>query len=284
MLTPTENFVSARDIRLRYVDWGDNGPLVLLLHGDMRTSRSWDAVARDLRDRFHVIALDARGHGDSDWTPRGYTLQERVNDLGAFCDCLELKDAVGVGHSTGGAVIALCARQRPGTFERVLLMEPLVVLDEAFQRRVAPRASQRRRTWASREELHEYLKRHKSARRWREDVIRDVVEHETMELPDGSIDMKWAIETFNWEERRDDRYDLRPLFRSLDLPVLFLISQRGRERREDLEELRPIAEKKASFHASVVAKSGHNMYMEQPEAIAAAIRAFSLGERVGDTI
>ena len=167
MLTPTENFVSVRGIRLRYVDWGDNGPTVLLLHGDMRTSRSWDAVARDLHDRFHVIALDARGHGDSDWTPRGYTIQERVNDLAAFCDRLELDNTVGVGHSTGGAVIAFCARQRSGLFERVLLMEPLVVLGEAFQRRVAPRATQRRRTWASREELQEHLKRHKSTRRWR---------------------------------------------------------------------------------------------------------------------
>ena len=88
--------------------------------------------------------------------------------------------------------------------------------------------------------------------------------------------MKWATQTFNWEERRDDRYDLRPLFRSLDLPVLFLISQQGRERREDLEELRPIAVENASFHLSVV------MYMERPEAIAGAIRA--LGERVGDTL
>ena len=103
-------------------------------------------------------------------------------------------------------------------------------------------------------------------------------------MPDGSIAMKWATQTFNWEERRDDRYDLRPLFRSLDLPVLFLISQQGRERREDLEELRPIAVENASFHLSVVEKSGHNMYMERPEAIAGAIRAFSLGERVGDTL
>ena len=95
------------------------------------------------------------------------------------------------------------------------------------------------------------------------------VEHEAMELPDGSIAMKWATQTFNWEERRDDRYDLRPLFRSLELarrqrrcPVLFLISQQGRERREDLEELRPIAVENASFHLSVVEKSGHNMYMD----------------------
>ncbi|HIN71161.1 MAG TPA: alpha/beta hydrolase, partial [Dehalococcoidia bacterium] len=59
---PQERFVRVRDINLRYVDWGDNGPMLLLLHGSMRTSRSWDAMARLLHDRFHVIALDARGH------------------------------------------------------------------------------------------------------------------------------------------------------------------------------------------------------------------------------
>ena len=115
------------------MDWGDNGPLLLLLHGDMRTSRSWDAVARELASWFHVIALDARGHGDSDWTRRGYSMSDRVEDLAAFCEYVGLRGALAAGHSTGGVVVALCAERLPAAFSRLVLMEPLLVLDDGFQ-------------------------------------------------------------------------------------------------------------------------------------------------------
>lgn len=280
-LQPENHFVHVRGIRLRYVDWGDNGPPVLLLHGDMRTSRSWDAVARDLCTRFHVIALDARGHGDSDWTPKGYTVAERVADLEAFCEQIELRDAVGVGHSTGAAVVPLCAERSPRTFSRLVLLEPLVVLDESFQRRVASRAHQPRRTWPDRRALLEYLKGHNSAGRWRADVIDDVVEHEAMELADGCIDMKWASDSFNWEERKDDRYDLRPVLRGLGLPTLFVASA---ARDHTFEELRPVIEATPGFQKLVVDNSDHNMYMERPDAVSRVITAFAGGEEVPESV
>ena len=110
---PQDRIVKVRDINLRYVDWGDNGPLLLLMHGSMRTSRSWDAMARDLQHRFHVISMDARGHGDSDWTPDGYSYTNRAKDLKAFCDELGLKDIIGVGLSAGAVTLTLYAEQYP---------------------------------------------------------------------------------------------------------------------------------------------------------------------------
>ena len=263
------------------MDWGDNGPPLLLVHGDMRTSRSWDAVARDLSQQFHVVAPDARGHGDSDWTARGYTLRERVDDLAAFCEYIGLNDAVGIGHSSGGAVVAFCAQRLPGMFSRLVLLEPLLVLDEAFQRRAASRSRQKRHTWSNRKELHEYLKRQVTARRWRDDVMQDVVNHETRELPDGSIDMKWASATFNWEDRRGDRYDLIPLLRSPAMPVLFLASQ---QRQASFDELRTMAAATPGLRMVIVNGSGHNMYMERPDSVSRAIRAFALDQALPSSI
>ncbi|MCH9040501.1 MAG: hypothetical protein IIC23_14095 [Chloroflexi bacterium] len=48
MTDPQTQFVDVPGVRLAYVDWGDNGPPLLMLHGDLRTGRSWDGVARDL--------------------------------------------------------------------------------------------------------------------------------------------------------------------------------------------------------------------------------------------
>ena len=279
MPAPTEHVVSVRDIRLRYVDWGDNGPPMLLVHGDMRTNRSWDAVARDLRSRFHIIALNCRGSGDSDWTDTGYRFEDRTGDLTAFCESIGLRDAIGVAHSTGAVVMTLVAHRLPGTFRRLILLEPMVVVDEAFQRRVsrADRPVRPRRTWPSRENMYAFLKQHPAAGRWRDDVIRDVVALETMKLPDGSIDMKWAQVTMSWEERVGDYVDLRSAFRALGVPMLYVVSA---ERKKGYPLLDTLEAEIPEFHVLTVEDTGHNMYMERPDAVSSAIQDFVDGKRL----
>ena len=280
---PEDRFANVRGVRLRYVDWGDHGPPVLFLHGDMRTARSWDAVARDIFDRFHILALDSRGHGDSDWPDSGYTFADRTEDLAHFCDAVGLTDAIGVGHSTGGAVITLLADRSPGLFDGLVLLEPTMTVDEGFQRMVSSRAKRPRRTWGSRQELYDYLKGHSLAGRWRDDVIRDVVDHEALELPDGTLDMKWSSASINWAEREGDYLDLKPVFRGLDLPILFIMSD-DRQHQQSFGGMRTIAERVPGFNLLTVNNSGHNMYMERPDAVSRAIRAFASGEILPDSV
>ncbi len=134
---PASRYVDVGSLKLHYADWGGDGPPLLFVHGDMRTSRSWDAVARDLRHRFRVLAVDCRGSGDSTWTDSGYRFSDRISDLSGFCDAIGLRDAVVVAHSTGGVVTTLIAHRSPGLFSRLVLLEPMIVVDEAFQRRVS---------------------------------------------------------------------------------------------------------------------------------------------------
>jgi pimeloyl-ACP methyl ester carboxylesterase len=280
---PEEHFANVRGVRLRYVDWGDNGPPALFLHGDMRTARSWDAVARDIFDRFHILALDSRGHGDSDWPDSGYTFADRTEDLAQFCDAVGLTGAIGVGHSTGGAVITLLADRSPGLFNGLVLLEPTMTVDEGFQRMVSSRAKRPRRTWGSRQELYDYLKGHNLAGRWRDDVIRDVVDHEALELPDGTLDMKWSDASVNWAEREGDYLDLKPVFSRLDLPILFIMSD-DRQNQQSFRGMRTIAERVPDFNLLTVNDSGHNMYMERPDAVSRAISAFASGESLPPAI
>ena len=271
---PIEHVVNARCITLHYIDWGGGGPTMLLLHGDMRTCRSWDAVARRLIPSHRILALDARGHGDSDWTPRGYRFSERVDDLAAFCDALELRNAIGVAHSTGGVVMALCAQQRPDIFSRLALLEPMVVVDERFHRMVAGREHAKRSTWKSREALHQYLCRHPATSSWHPEALRDVVAHEAYRRHDGLYDMKWSSYTFNRRDRVDDNVDLKPVLAKLGLPILFIRSSNHRTR---INELHEVPDGIPDFHRLTIENTGHNMYMERPEAIATAISHFAAG-------
>ena len=238
----------------------------------MRTSRSWDAVARRLLDRYRVIALDSRGHGDSDWPDKGYTFTQRVDDLEDFADAIGMKNSVAVAHSTGGVVAALLSERRPDIFNRLALLEPMVVVTESFQRMVSKRAETPRRTWSDPEDMYQYLKWHRMTGKWPDEVIRDVVAHESCHLPDGRLDMKWATASMSWDEREGDYLDLTPTLKTLGKPILFITSD---SRADQFSHLRPIAERTSNFDLLTIPDSGHNMYMDQPAAVAEAVAGFA---------
>ncbi len=81
-----EGFVETQKIRLRYLEWGDpGGEPLLLLHGVGQTAHSWAYFATAMESHYRVIAVDQRGHGDSDWAQDGdYSQAAHACDLDAF--------------------------------------------------------------------------------------------------------------------------------------------------------------------------------------------------------
>lgn len=92
-------------LRLHYLDWGNpDAPPLLLVHGGSTNLHVWDLAAVALADRYHIVAFDQRGHGDSDWAPDGgYASDVYVNDLKGVIDALGLAPVLLVGHSMGGS-------------------------------------------------------------------------------------------------------------------------------------------------------------------------------------
>jgi pimeloyl-ACP methyl ester carboxylesterase len=80
---PQSCYYHSQGLRLHYTDWGNpTAPPLLLVHGGLDHSRSWDHLARALRRNFHVVAPDLRGHGESEWaTGTSYSLADHVYDL-----------------------------------------------------------------------------------------------------------------------------------------------------------------------------------------------------------
>ncbi len=70
VVLPSAKTVLVDKLRFRYLDWGNEELRpILFLHGGALTAHTWDLCCLALRDEFHCIALDQRGHGDSDWAP-----------------------------------------------------------------------------------------------------------------------------------------------------------------------------------------------------------------------
>ena len=96
--------VVARHQRFHYLEWGEpEAPPVLLLHGGNQSAHSWDLVSLHLADRFRVVALDQRGHGDSEWArDSDYSSQAMASDAEALVAALGLERPIVFGHSMGG--------------------------------------------------------------------------------------------------------------------------------------------------------------------------------------
>ena len=112
---PQDAEVTAGGLRFHYLDWGTRGKQpILFLHGALQQGHSWDFISLSLCADYHVLALDARGHGESQWAPDGdYSLDAHQRDLDSFVEALGLGQFILVGHSMGGRNAYVYASRRP---------------------------------------------------------------------------------------------------------------------------------------------------------------------------
>jgi pimeloyl-ACP methyl ester carboxylesterase len=96
--------VQANGLTLRYQEWGaPEAPPIIMLHGFGVSGHMFDEFAQRLQDRYRLISLDQRGHGDSEWSPEGdYSREAFVADLEAVRAALGFEQFILVGHSMGG--------------------------------------------------------------------------------------------------------------------------------------------------------------------------------------
>lgn len=122
---PQSRYYQSQGLKLHFTDWGNpQAPPLLLVHGGLDHSRSWDHLARALRHDFHVVAPDLRGHGDSEWaTGSSYSLADHVYDLTGLVKAAGFETMSIVGHSMGGMVSLAYAGVRPQTISRLVILD-----------------------------------------------------------------------------------------------------------------------------------------------------------------
>lgn len=126
---------------LRYSEWGrPDGAVVLLLHGLGSSSDTWRHIAPVLGERFRVIAFDARGHGQSEWTPT-YSFTAMRDDAAALLDELGILAAIVVGHSMGAVTAYYLAASQPERV-RLLVLEDMPPPDPSQPPQPLPRQSE----------------------------------------------------------------------------------------------------------------------------------------------
>jgi len=103
---PEDKWVNVGGLRLHYLDWGGDRTkrTLVLMHGIGGHAHTFDSLAPHFADEWHVVALDARGCGDSDWSREGYSVQSFATDIAGFAQTTGLYPFDYYGHSQGSRI------------------------------------------------------------------------------------------------------------------------------------------------------------------------------------
>ena len=126
-MTVLDELIELDGLRFHYRDWSSNkpnSPTLILLHGYTGHARSWDKFADQMSNAYRVLALDQRGHGETQWAPSDqYGTDDMVADLEKFVTALDLDDFALLGLSMGGLVSIAYAGTRPSGLNKLVIVD-----------------------------------------------------------------------------------------------------------------------------------------------------------------
>jgi pimeloyl-ACP methyl ester carboxylesterase len=252
--------VTGRDARLEALDFGGEGPGILLLHGLAGTAREWEESAAWLSETHRVVALDQRGHGRSERQPDDVSREAFVEDAIAAIDELALAPVVLIGQSLGGHTAFLVASAQPDLARGLAVAEASPAQAKPGQPDEIRRLLSAWPAFPTREAAQEYFDGDTpAARAW----ARNLNETEDELVPAFDIDVMVEAIAAATDARWDE-------WRRIQAPTLIVRGERG-----DLSEEEAVEMAQALPAAELVTlPGGHDVHLDEPEAWRAAVESF----------
>lgn len=128
----TRKNLNLSEIQLSYLEWQpkenqDKKQPLLLLHGLADSALVWLNLGEYLADKYHIVAPDMRGHGESEKPESGYSFEKTIDDLEALIENLNWSSANILGHSWTGKLACIWARKNPEIFKSMILVDPVFI-------------------------------------------------------------------------------------------------------------------------------------------------------------
>ncbi len=276
--TPELKFIGEPGNQLAVWEWPGLDPPFLFAHATGFHGRCWDRIIRMFPER-RCLAADARGHGRSSQPELPYHWRMLGRDLAATAEHWDVRDAIGIGHSSGGHATVQAAALRPHAYRALLLVDPTIFPMEYYGT-APPDAAftlRRRNSWASPDEMFERFKARPPFARWRPEILRDYCDFGL--LPDNGryvLACPPAVEASIYRNSKEPGSNIYAEVALVQHPVV--VMRAGRERQNGIFDLAasPTAPDLASRFARgrevLLPEASHYIAMEQPEMVADEIR------------
>ncbi|MEN3272614.1 MAG: hypothetical protein V7636_1375, partial [Actinomycetota bacterium] len=210
--------VTAIGMRFSYLEWGPStAPPLLLLHGFTGHAASWRLLAEAIPER-HVIALDQRGHGDSDWASE-YGAKPMVRDVDAVADALGLDRFDLLGLSMGGINAIAYAGTHSSRLDRLVIIDIGPEIDRAGLTRIGAGIRQSD-VFANEDEAFAQARAGNPIPR--DEVLRERVVANLKPAEGGGLTFKWDKALRDGSAKRDDHTpeELWSLWDAISVPTL----------------------------------------------------------------
>ena len=271
-----DRFVKVGDLNLHYLEWGDAGaPPVVMIHGLTGNAHAFDNLAPHFVPRYHVISVDVRGRGDSDWVAdSNYSNDAYVSDLEGLRQALGFERFSLVGTSMGGRISLTYAGTHPDRVERTVLNDIGPEIDPRGGKRIANTTRDAVTTFETMDEVTAWHREQRVGFSALSDAQQQVTAgHAVKAGPDGGYTWKMdpAVRT---DPRRPDPEVSWNLARRIPGPVLLV---RGGD--SDLlspEIARRMMAEMQDCRMVEVPGVGHAPTLMEPEAFGPVLEFFSL--------
>ncbi|HVC54931.1 MAG TPA: alpha/beta hydrolase [Stellaceae bacterium] len=278
VVLPQEHDVQVGRMRLHYLDWGNgHQPPMVFLHGGALTAHTWDLCCLALRDDFHCIALDQRGHGDSDWAhDADYSIGAQRADTLGFVDKLGLDKFILVGMSLGAINALAFAIAHPERLSHLVIIDAGPEMRRPGSSRIRDFVNAVQETVTVEAIIEKALKFNP---RRDPTILRRSLMHALRQQPDGTWRWKYDTRRFqrlDHETHRAERAQLADGLARIACPTLVV---RGGE--SDVfheEDAIRLAARLPDGKFVTVPRAGHTVQGDNPKGLVAELRRFLAGD------
>ena len=267
----------ADGIELHVLEWSTAGVPLLFVHGFGNEAHIWDDIVPVVAPHYRTLAIDLRGHGDSDWDPGGrYSYESHLADLECATRALGVERLVLIGHSLGGRIATLFASRHPERLAGFGIVDAGPEIDPRGSLRIRQENERGAgRTFTSREQFRVVAARNYPAASAQ--AIDRMVVHGLRECAEGGfapkLDPRAAVTRGKGSTAATPGWDA---LARISCPALVLRGAASDVLSAEVAER--MAEVLPEGQWVEIPRAGHSVMVDNPAAVSRAIAAFALSD------
>jgi pimeloyl-ACP methyl ester carboxylesterase len=272
-VTAPHNHLLEGTPRLHYLEWNPQASrTIILLHGNSANAWWWEPVSSEIAPEYRLLALDQRGHGDSEWArPPAYSPSDYASDIARFVAHVtaNAEPPVVVGHSMGGLNVLAFARNHPESARGALAIDVAVTSSRGRDRYLRRLKGLPVVTYPDLATAKARFRLMPSEGGISDEVLHEIAEKSLARTDEGRWTLKFDRESF----LGGDGLDVLETIKEISIPTMLVRAEHSRIMTADAAEHARASNPQTRL--VTIAHAHHHVILEKPEEVARVIEDFA---------